>query len=268
MAPAAKRSAVPCYPEQERAAEDTMKNDTSATLVRRQNEASGDDEQFQVDRAYEEIRRRILDGSFRPGDHLREAQLAELSQTSRTPVRTALKRLSTEGLVMIGENRRSYVAEFNAVQADIVFEIRARLEGLAASIAAITITKAQIGVLEDVATRIEALGPTVSDQSLLDFMSLNLDFHRTIVEATNSSHLMIALYPAISTPLVLLKHHVWEKQVNIVQSNEQHREIIKSFKQRNAHWAEACMASHINSTRPASSPAVSAGTLPVLPSIN
>jgi DNA-binding GntR family transcriptional regulator len=218
--------------------------------------ASQGDEQFQVDRAYEGIRRRILDGSFRPGEHLREAQLAEMNNTSRTPVRTALKRLSTEGLVTIGENRRSYVAEFDAVQVDIVFEIRARLEGLSAFIAATRITPAEIAELESIATRIEALGPTVSNESLIDFMNLNLDFHRTILLSTGSSHLATALGPAISTPLVLLKHHVWEKQVNIVQSNDQHREIIKSFKSRNPHWAAACMASHINSTRPIPAPVV------------
>lgn len=228
-----------------------MTDDLSTPTPRELDQQSArGDEQFQVDRAYEGIRRRILDGSFRAGEHLREAQLAEMNSTSRTPVRTALKRLSTEGLVVIGENRRSYVAEFDPIQADIVFEIRARLESLAASIAAMRITDKEMTALEIIATRIESLGPMVSNQGLIEFMNLNLDFHRSIIEATGSSHLMTALGPAISTPLILLKHYVWEKQVNIVQSNEQHREIIKSFRNRNSHWAAACMASHINSTRP------------------
>ena len=90
-----------------------MTDDTATPVPDWKDAATQGDEQFQVDRAYEGIRRRILDGSFRPGEHLREAQLAEMNSTSRTPVRTALKRLSTEGLVTIGENRRSYVAGFS-----------------------------------------------------------------------------------------------------------------------------------------------------------
>jgi DNA-binding GntR family transcriptional regulator len=207
-------------------------------------------EQRQAARAYEGIRRRILSGGFRPGEHLREAHLAELTGASRTPVRDALRLLTGEGLVMIGENHRSYVVEFDPVQADIVFEIRVRLESLAASLAATRIDARGIADLESIATRIEALGQDVSDATLLEFMELNLAFHQRIVEATGSEQLAAASRRSISVPLVLLKHHVWAKTVNIVQSNDQHREIIRALRSRNAHWAEACMAAHINSTRP------------------
>jgi len=88
------------------------------------------------DRVYEAIRSQILSGTLSPGSHLGEEQLALLTNSSRTPVREALRRLVSEGLVITGQNRRSYVAEFDPKEADAVFEIRARLEAYSASMAA------------------------------------------------------------------------------------------------------------------------------------
>jgi DNA-binding GntR family transcriptional regulator len=201
-----------------------------------------------VDRAYDEIRRRILHGQLRSGDHLGEEQLALLTNNSRTPVREALRRLAGEGLVAIGANRRSYVAEFDPFEADAVFEIRARLESYACELAATRITKEGIGKLEEVSDMIEALGP--QHESLAKFLELNNIFHHTILEAAGSRQLALAVSPAIAIPLALLKHYVWDVPVAIARSNLQHRELVEALKQRNARWASDCMAAHINSTRP------------------
>ena len=203
-----------------------------------------------VDRAYAGIRRRILDGALKPGHHLGEEQLAELTGTSRTPVREALRRLAGEGFVVIGANRRSYVAEFDPIEADAVFEIRARLESYAAMLAAARIEPSAIAKLESLSDEIETLGPTVSHDSLTRFLELNTRFHHVILDASGSRQLAVALTPAIAIPLPLLKHYVWEVPVDIVRSNLQHRELIEALKQRNGRWAGDLMAAHINSTRP------------------
>ena len=209
-----------------------------------------DDESRPADRAYEGIKRRILGGTLRPGHHLGEEQLAIMTGTSRTPVREALRRLAGEGFVVIGANRRSYVAEFDPVEADSVFEIRVRLESYAAKLAARLIKPDGITRLEALSDAIEALDANVSHGSLIRFFELNTSFHHVIVEASGSRQLAIALAPAIAIPLPLLKHYVWEVPVNIARSNLQHREIIEALKQGNGRWAGDCMAAHINSTRP------------------
>ena len=97
-----------------------------------------------VDRAYNGIRQLILSGSLNAGEHLGEELLADLTATSCTPVREALRRLAAEGLVVVAANRRSYVAEFDPFEADAVFEIRSRLESFAAELAAAKIGAAGI----------------------------------------------------------------------------------------------------------------------------
>ncbi len=203
-----------------------------------------------VDRAYDGIRRRILDGCLKAGTHLGEEQLAELTATSRTPVREALRRLAGEGLVVVGANRRSYVAEFDPFEADAVFEIRARLEAFAAELAAQRISDDGIARLESTCDQIEALGPRVYHDNLVRFLALNNAFHNFILQAAGSRQLAIAVASAIAVPLPLLKHYVWDAPVDIARSNAQHRELIEAFRQRNPRWAAACMAAHINSTRP------------------
>lgn len=203
-----------------------------------------------ADRAHAGIRQRILEGALAPGAHLAEESLAALTGTSRTPVRRALERLVGEGLVVIGANGRAHVADAAPREAAIVFGIRARLESFAAELACRAIDAAALDGLADIADRIEALGSEVSQDNVARFLDLNTAFHQRILAAAGSRHLSAALAPAFALPLVLLKHHVWSRPVNIVRSNRQHREIIEALRQRNVAWAGACMAAHIYATRP------------------
>ena len=96
-----------------------------------------------ADRAYEGIRRAILSGLLPGGTHLREEALAQMTGTSRTPVREALRRIVGEGLAH-DEGRSSFVAQFPFEEVAIIFDIRARLEGYAAFVAAERITDAEL----------------------------------------------------------------------------------------------------------------------------
>ena len=205
-----------------------------------------------VDRAYETIRRNILNGAFAPGEPLREERLAELADASRTPVREALRRLASEGLVTISATRRSHVAEFKPFEVQAVYEIRVRLESYAAGLACERIDRDGLERLKEINSRIEALGPEVSNYSLTQFMELNVEFHLAIVRIAGSRQLEAALTTAITVPLVLLKHYVWDDTVRIELSHRQHREIIEALGSGNPHWASTCIASHIESSRPVS----------------
>jgi len=205
-----------------------------------------------ADRVYDVVRAGILEGTFKAGDHLGEAQLAELSDSSRTPVREALRRLAADGLVTIGENRRCLVSEFDATEIQAIYEIRARLESLGAELACSRIDDVGVDHLREINARIEALGPEVSDYTLTQFLELNSEFHLAIVRISGSRHLESALSTALAVPIVLLKHYVWGDKVGIELSHLQHREIIAALSSGNPHWASACVASHIQTSRPRS----------------
>jgi DNA-binding GntR family transcriptional regulator len=203
-----------------------------------------------ADRVYDLVRRGILDGTFPSGEPLREQQLAELADASRTPVREALRRLIAEGMVTMGENRRCHVTHFSPSEVQSVYEIRTRLESFAAERACMRMTPEKAAMLREINNRIEELGPSISKFSVNKFLELNLEFHMAILHIADSRQLEAALMHALTMPLVLLKHYVWSDTVRLTLSHRQHQEIILSLESGNSAWAAACMSNHIQTSRP------------------
>lgn len=201
-------------------------------------------------RVYETIRARILDGTFKSGDHLVEVEMARLTNSSRTPVREALRQLAGEGLLTIGPTRRMRVADFGNEEIHAIYEIRARLEGYACGLAARNRNDAHVQALRTLNARIAKLTSLDTSGALVQFYSLNLDFHRRILDMAASKQLELALGTALATPLALLKHHITGDQVQIALSCQQHDEIILAIESGNEKWASACMVAHIETSRP------------------
>ncbi|MGC9468514.1 MAG: GntR family transcriptional regulator [Anaerolineae bacterium] len=80
------------------------------------------------------LRDAIVQGELKPGQHLKENELAELMSVSRSPIREALRQLEQEGLVVSVPNQGSTVREFNEQDIREIFTIRASLETLASEI--------------------------------------------------------------------------------------------------------------------------------------
>eukprot|EP01035_Chromulina_nebulosa_P001253 gene1253-1677_t len=76
----------------------------------------------------DELRRRILDGSFQSGFQLRQDALAEKFGVSRIPIREALMQLEAEGLVKILPHKGAIVSELSIAEIDELFELRVLLE--------------------------------------------------------------------------------------------------------------------------------------------
>jgi DNA-binding GntR family transcriptional regulator len=206
-----------------------------------------------ADKAYLGIRRAILTGALKSGEHLREEPLAQMTGTSRTPVRDALGRLVAEGLA-VQVNRHRFVADFSFGEITVVFGLRARIEGYAASLAAQRITQSEIEKLAEIINRIDQLAGLDPEAAAERFLKLNAEFHAVIVRATRSSQLQALVAQTVAVPLTTIKKFVWDQKLNIARSNAQHRDILEALTQRDSDWAEASMTGHILSTRPKSPP--------------
>src|SRR5206468_9867548 len=87
------------------------------------------------DLAYEEVRKRIVNGDFPMGSRLNEVRLANDLGVSRAPVREALRRLSEEGLVVERPHLGAVVRELYASSMIDLYNVRAALERLAIRLA-------------------------------------------------------------------------------------------------------------------------------------
>ena len=89
-----------------------------------------------ADYAYSEVRERIMSGTLPQGATVSQEALAAELNVSTTPLREAMRRLSAEGLVLLGAHRDARVAPLTAAEARSLFEVRQQLDPLAVRLAA------------------------------------------------------------------------------------------------------------------------------------
>lgn len=137
-----------------------------------------------ADRAYREIRDRLVMLDIRPGSPINEEQLGVSLQIGRTPVREALKRLAYERLVVAYPRRGTFATDVNITDLAHVSEIRQHLEPLAAANAARRATSSEREYLADLATRLQSAAE--AGLEALDLMRLDLRAHRALYAATHN----------------------------------------------------------------------------------
>jgi DNA-binding GntR family transcriptional regulator len=101
------------------------------------------------------IRDLILSRRLEPGERLTENRLAEQLGVSRTPVREALQKLASEGLVSFSPYKGASVAEFSSSELEDIYHIRIALEGYCVRLAASIIADEQIEQLEALLIRMK-----------------------------------------------------------------------------------------------------------------
>lgn len=199
-----------------------------------------------VDSAYRHIRSAIIRGELASGETLLEARLAERIGVSRTPVRQALSRLASEGLVVMGRYRRAQVAGFSMAEVAEVFRLRGKLEGHAARRACYRITEHDIARLETIEDELEAVFAQLGwHQHLPRFDELNNEFHGIIARAADSPRLEKILASSLELPASIFNYYKEALDERTERTHRQHREVIDALKARNPDWAEAAMSAHL-----------------------
>jgi DNA-binding GntR family transcriptional regulator len=197
----------------------------------------------------------ILAGEFAPGTVLRQEQLSERFEVSRTPIREALRRLAALGLVSFEPNRGVRVRTLTTGELREAFLVRAELESLATELAVPRFTDETVSELEAVEDRFAALTDEVRRRR--DELSGREPIVGDWVRANHAFHDVI--YRVAAHPLVerLAKSArfsgsaVWtpsdpQALDELYRSNEsQHRAIIAAIKAGSAAGARALAREHV-----------------------
>jgi DNA-binding GntR family transcriptional regulator len=197
-----------------------------------------------TERAYAELRQRILDGRFPAGHRLKEIELAREFGVSRTPVRDALSRLSAEGLLDFRPNLGATVSVWSRTQIEQMFKVRALLEPFASELAAATITDNEIGELRRLCAIMEEAAQRRDDADLERLAAANAKFHRTVIEAGRSEHVAKLISLAIDAPLSLrtFRHY---SAPEIQRSMRHHADLVDALAHNDPAWAASVMRTHI-----------------------
>ncbi|MFB7516241.1 GntR family transcriptional regulator [Streptomyces sp. NPDC056144] len=144
------------------------------------------------ERVYAELRERIIEAEYPPGTRLVEREIAEELRVSRVPVREAVQRLESEGFLSVRPRHGSVVTEFGPEEAEDLFDVRENLEGLAARLAARHAGPEALRALEELLARARR---AVEAGRLREAVSLNADFHRSVVELSGNPLLVELMTP-------------------------------------------------------------------------
>ena len=189
--------------------------------------------------AYELLLSQIEEGGLPPGTRLREADLADRLQISRTPVREALKRLELQGLIVHEPHRGAVVATLDYAQVAELYLLREVLEGTAARLAAQHATDVEIGSLADMVERDRAIAGQP-----LELARTNRRFHQQVRNAARNRYLSQTL-EHFRLSLALLATTTLDAPGRGPTSVEEHAAIVARIAARDADGAEAAARLHI-----------------------
>lgn len=132
------------------------------------------------------IREEIATGKLRPGEHLRETELAVALDVSRGPIREAFAILEAEGQVQIRRHRGAFVSVLTQKDVDEVHSLRAAIEALAAERAATRLSSEHFAEMDRILQAMRATSGSIEPQ---EAVRLDLAFHDVIYDAADHARL-------------------------------------------------------------------------------
>lgn len=188
-----------------------------------------------------ELETRIVDGEFSPGTKLDEIVLGNYFSVSRTPIREALRVLSTKGLVEFRPRIGAIVASPTIGEVMDLFELVAELEGVGARLAAARMTE------EDAARIVAAHEACQHAASTLDaeqYYKTNREFHIAIQHATHNKALMEQT-ELLDKRLSPYRRFITFRRSQIDILQREHEEICRALISREGESAAIAMRKHV-----------------------
>jgi DNA-binding GntR family transcriptional regulator len=177
---------------------------------------------------YEKLREAILNGYFKPGQMLRQDEVAARLGVSRSPLREALPRLEADGIVVSYPHRGYAVACLDTEEIIEVFDLRRLLETELARRSIAKRTAADIALVYGIAHEMAALSDLTDSESLSKWFDLNMRFHTALLTPSNCPHHLRALSHArnLSESYIRTERRLTGDHN---QAQEEHIELARAF---------------------------------------
>jgi len=188
---------------------------------------------------YRALREALRSGVYKPGDRLREEEVANRLKVSRTPVREAFGRLVSKGLVVPGQGRGLIVRRLDQAEVVELYAMREILEAAAARLAARHASEPEIEALRDIEKDFEA----ASDAA--EMARLNRIFHESIFAASRNRYLDSALQE-LQDAIALLGSTTFTVDGRPSPAAAEHRALIEAMAARDGDKADALARAHIH----------------------
>lgn len=188
-----------------------------------------------------EIRRAILTRQLPPGHPLVEMELAKQLGVSKTPVREALKLLSSSGLVTFSPYKGASVTVVDADLARQVYDVRLLLEPEAVRR---TVAAGDTGYLDEATTALDAAASALSAGERGELSLLNRRFHRALY-ARCGNPLLVQMLDDVQDRSALISVAGWEVMPSAKRELDEHRAVLRAAKSGRADRAADLLRAHI-----------------------
>lgn len=196
--------------------------------------------------AADEIRGRILGGSFAPGFQLKQEDLAREFGISRIPIREALLLLESEGLVRIMPHRGAVVVKLNAEEIEELFNMRMLLEPFLLERSAPHLSPEDFATLDGILDRYE---DSIGKQDVASWNDLNVEFHLLLYSHARSPRIVAT----VRTLLNECDRHTRIQLSNIeadrARAMTEHADMVRLCRGGRFAEAAALLRAHIDHVR-------------------
>lgn len=192
-----------------------------------------------AERAYTELRDRIVSLALPPGAPLPEDALMAELELGRTPIREAVNRLALEDLVTIYPRRGTFVSEIEITDLGQISDVRRQLEGHAAYRAAQNATAAERDEADGLIDELDAEPPTAED-----LMRLDARIHRFVYRASGNPYLASTLDRYLNLSLRIW-YRVIDRLPHLEASVYEHRDLLAAVRDGDAERARELASAHV-----------------------
>jgi GntR family transcriptional regulator, rspAB operon transcriptional repressor len=196
------------------------------------------------DTVYQMLRQSILDQTFLPGQRLQLDELAGKLDVSATPIKDAVNRLASEGLVEVRARSGTFVSRVSVDDVAETLEIRCALETHSALTAVQRVSDRDITTLSALLESMRA--PVISDEDRVRHEQQNREFHQCIVELSGNRKL-VELYNSLNTHITMARVHyasqAWRTRLD--QEMREHEQILAHLEARSGLAMAEVLRAHI-----------------------
>ncbi|MBV9047461.1 MAG: GntR family transcriptional regulator [Solirubrobacterales bacterium] len=201
----------------------------------------GSQRELLADRAYAQLRDRIVTLRIAPGEPIDEDVLGEELEMGRTPVREAIKRLALENLVTVFPRRGTFASEINITDLAHISDVRMVLEGHAAYRAAQRIADGQRGELQEL---LADLGRSEGSDDVEALMTLDARVHRFIYRCAGNPYLEETLGRYLNLSLRIW-YLVLDRLPHLFARVHEHDDLLHAIAAGDADRARQVLAEHV-----------------------
>jgi DNA-binding GntR family transcriptional regulator len=197
--------------------------------------------ELMADRAYAEMRDRIVTLRIPPGSPIDEDALGKELEMGRTPVREAIKRLSLENLVTVFPRRGTFASEINITDLAHIADVRVQLERHAAYRAAERLAPAQQDELEAL---LAELAGTDDGADPRELVQLDTSVHRFIYRCADNPYLEETLGRYLNLSLRIW-HLVIDRLPHLSARVHEHSDLLAAIRDGDAERARTIAGDHV-----------------------